>query len=406
MKALLIDPRLSGASGDMFLSTFIELFNDLETIQELVNLLNKLYSANISIKANKVMKKGIQATKLSIIIENDIHVHHATDMLKVFDEVLDKLQVSERVKTRSKNTLNLLLEAESTVHGQPIETLHLHETASLDTVLDIIGVYYLLDKYDMLDLPIFGLPVNVGSGFVTFSHGKVSVPPPAVQEVLKNTGYLFFCDEVKGELLTPTGAILLSTLVSKKITQLPPMQIEKIARGAGTKNLEQRANVLTIYKADIPRSLNKQYISILETHLDDVSGEILGGIVEDLFNEGALDVSYYPLFMKKNRPAWCLRIITDEENSSRLAGFMMEELGTLGVREYRHARYELDRRIIIKQVQLDGGTFECKFKERLIDDKVVGVKPEYDDVKRIAHLTSIPIIQLEKKLTELYYESE
>lgn len=406
MKALLIDPRLSGASGDMFLSTFIELCNDLEGLQELINILNDLYSANMSITTDKVMKKGIQATKLAITIENDIHLHHATDMLKIFDEVLDKLNISKQARARAKDTLNYLLEAESKVHGQLIEKLHLHETASLDTVLDIIGVYYLLDKHDMLDLPIFGLPVNVGSGFITFSHGKVSVPPPAVQEVLKNTSYLFFSDEVKGELLTPTGAILLSSLVTNQITQLPPMQIEKIARGAGTKDLEQRANVLTIYMADIPRSLNKQYISILETHLDDVSGEILGGIVEDLFDEGALDVSYYPLFMKKNRPAWCLRVITEEKDSSRLARFMMEELGTLGVREYRHTRYELDRRIITKQVQLAGRTFECKFKERLLDGLQVGVKPEYDDVKRIAGLTTIPIIQLEKRLTELYYESE
>ncbi len=145
---------------------------------------------------------------------------------------------------------------------------------------------------------------------------------------------------------------------------------------------------------------------MLETHLDDVSGEILGGIVNKLMIQGALDVSYYPLIMKKNRPAWCLRVICDEDKASILAKFIMKELGTLGVREDRFGRYELDRRVVKKNINLKGRNFECRFKERMLDGEIIGVKPEFEDISNIANELKLPINELEIIIISQYYKGD
>ncbi|MHA1828260.1 MAG: nickel insertion protein, partial [Candidatus Heimdallarchaeaceae archaeon] len=143
-----------------------------------------------------------------------------------------------------------------------------------------------------------------------------------------------------------------------------------------------------------------------ETHLDDVSGEILGGLVSKLMEEGALDVAYYPLIMKKNRPSWCLRVICEEKDAPNLALFIMKESGTLGVRENRYSRYELKRRIVERSFFVDEKIFSCRFKERLVNNQVIGVKPEYEDTVKISESTKIPLIELEQKLINLYYMEE
>ena len=403
-KAIIIDPRIAGGSGDMFLSCILDLTEDKENLDTLVSSINMTLSTKMSVKVEKILKKGINSTHLVIEIEEDLKSHQASDLMISLVKVLDNINLSPEAKAKAQQMLTLLFQAESEVHGESIESLHLHETASVDTILDIVGTIWLLEKNGLLDIPIYGLPVNVGSGFVTFSHGKVSVPPPAVLEILKNLDYNFFSDDVKGELLTPTGIILLGGLVSTQITQLPPLKVRKIGYGSGNKDLPSRANVLRILVVDLQQEQTKHYLSMLETHLDDVTGEILGGIVNKFMSQGALDVSYYPLIMKKNRPAWCLRVICDEDKASSLANFMMKELGTLGVRENRFGRYELERRVVEKEISLRGKNFTCRFKERMLEGEIVGVKPEFEDIAIIADEIRMPIIELEIKLVSLYYE--
>ena len=401
--AIIIDPRNSGSSGDMFLSVFLDLFDDYEVLRELVHLINQKFDSNMAVEANKIVKGGINSTILKIKIENDIKSRHAKNLLEYCKTVLNDLDISEKAAQLAENILMTLFEAESKVHGEDIDKLHLHETASLDTILDVVGTVFLLDKKNALDHSFIGLPVNVGSGFVTFSHGKMSVPPPAVLEILKAKNYPFFSDEVDGELLTPTGAAILTNLVTQKVQSLPPIQIEKIGYGAGNKNLENRANVLRVMKAQIGDEKSKNYLMMLETHIDDISGELLGGVVSKLFENEALDVSYYPIFMKKNRPAYVLRVICDEDKSSNLAQIMMKELGTLGVRENRFARYELERRVISKEFFIEKEKFKCRFKERLLDGEVLGAKPEYEDLLEIHKETKIPLVELENMLMNFYH---
>ncbi|MHA1829025.1 MAG: nickel pincer cofactor biosynthesis protein LarC, partial [Candidatus Heimdallarchaeaceae archaeon] len=299
-KALIIDPRIAGCSGDMFLSSLIDLIGNNQQIEHLKTVINSQLSTRFSIEYKKLKKKGIMSTSLGISIDKDIEQQNIPEIRELFDKVKNNLELSEKGKNLADKILNSLFEAESKVHGRELEKLHLHEAASLDTILDILGTVYILEKNELLNLPIFGLPVNVGSGFITFSHGKVSVPPPAVTEILRSSKYAFFSDNTEGELLTPTGAAILGNIVSKQITSLPPIRINKIGYGAGTKNLPDQANVLKVLLVDLEEDIEKHYISMLETHLDDVSGEILGGLVSKLMEEGALDVAYYPLIMKKN----------------------------------------------------------------------------------------------------------
>ncbi len=406
MQAIIIDPRIAGCSGDMFLASVCDLVEDTSYLDELVANINTIFNIEIEINKESVLKKGVSATYLKIDIKKDIKSHHATDLLDKAMLLAEKLSIEEKNKELALKMLNSLLDAESAVHGQPIEKLHLHETASIDTLLDIYGTVFLLERNGLLSLPIYGLPVNVGSGFVTFSHGTVSVPPPAVLEILKTTNYPFFSTETKGELLTPTGAIILVNIVQKTINQLPALTLTKLGKGAGTKNLEHSPNILSLMLVDLPINEKKHYLSMLETHMDDVSGEILGGMVPALLVHGALDISYYPLMMKKNRPAWCLRLICEEEKASELSFFVMKQFGTLGVREQRFARYELERRVISKTFELKGKIISCKFKERIFEGKVIGAKPEFDDVERIAKELEEPMLNIEKTLSHLYYLEE
>ncbi|MHA1305215.1 MAG: nickel pincer cofactor biosynthesis protein LarC [Candidatus Heimdallarchaeaceae archaeon] len=405
MKVLVIDPRLAGASGDMFLAALVDMVGE-KYLLEFVEKINGYFKSEMSITVNKIKKKGMASTYLGIEINQDLKYHHVTDLNRELEGFLDYLSLSNKAKEKVKETFNYLFRAESIVHNTPIESLHLHETASIDTFLDIVGFFYLLEKHDFLDLSILGLPANVGKGFVTFSHGTVAVPPPAVAEIMSSSSYMMFSDGTEGELVTPTGAAILAAIVTKKINQLPPLKIEKISRGAGTKDLEKRANVLTIFLADIPEETTKHYLTMLETHLDDISGEIMGGIMPTLLEKGALDVSYYPLIMKKNRPGWSLRILCDQEKASELAYYVMRELGTLGVRESRFARYELNRRVNIKNVKIKGKEYKCRYKERLINGEIIGAKPEFEDMLMISKDTETPLVELEKELIHQYQRSE
>ncbi|MHA1815675.1 MAG: nickel insertion protein, partial [Candidatus Heimdallarchaeaceae archaeon] len=195
-KALIIDPRIAGASGDMFLSSILDLTDGKSILLELVDKINSTLSTKMTVEINKILKKGINSTHLVINIEEDLTSHHAADLLVSLQKVLAETELTDGAKVIAENMLNFLFKAESKVHGEPLDKLHLHETASVDTILDIVGTIVLMEKNGLLDIPILGLPVNVGSGFVTFSHGKMSVPPPAVLEVLQELDYPFFSDEV------------------------------------------------------------------------------------------------------------------------------------------------------------------------------------------------------------------
>lgn len=394
---------MAGCSGDMFLSTLLDLVEKKDSLAELVRVINANLNTDFNYKFGKHNKKGISSGKIDIEIIKDIEFNEVGKIKDAFNKILRDLHISKDADDLAKKIFETLITAESEVHGADKEHLHLHETASLDTIFDIIGTVLLLERNNLIGKPVLGLPVNTGYGMIKIAHGKVTIPPPAVLKILENKKYSNFNDEVEGEMLTPTGAAILTNLVTKQVKQLPPIKIKKIGYGAGTKDLPDRANILKILHVALEEESSKHYISMLETHLDDISGEMLGGILPILMEEGALDVSYYPLIMKKNRPSWCLRVICEEDQASDLAFLIMQELGTLGVRESRFGRYELDRKVVKKKFFIDEQIVECRFKERLSEGNVLGVKPEYEDLMKIRKITNLPLVELEKKLVEMYY---
>ncbi len=405
MNILLIDPRLAGASGDMFLASVIDLVHGEKQLKELVEILNEYFGGGISVSCRDVEKQHIRAVQLDIALANDITEKYVSELIVLLNGLLDYIPLSNKAKGKIKDSFYYLFNSGSNLTVTTQEKIHLLEIASIDTFLYIVGTFYLLDKNDLLEMNVYGLPANLGSGMESIhsnTNVRTSIPVPAVEEILRVSYYPVFSDGEKGELLTPTGAAILSSLVDKTVDNIPPIRINQIGRGAGAADLSDRANILTIILGEIPEKENKHYLTMLETHLDDVSGEIMGGIITELMDNGALDVSYYPLIMKKNRPGWNLRIICEEEQAPKLAYYVMMELGTLGVRETRYIRYELDRRVVTRKIELQGKFFECRYKERIIDGKVIGAKPEYEDMKRISIETGIPLIELEKELIRKY----
>ncbi|MHA1852825.1 MAG: nickel pincer cofactor biosynthesis protein LarC [Candidatus Heimdallarchaeaceae archaeon] len=398
MKGLIFDPQIGGCSGDMFISALIDLTNDTETLEELVSVINTITEAKLSFSAEKLVTKGISATKLQIFIEKDLHIHHGTELIDLAEEILSKLGVSSKAHDIVKRSFALLLKAESIVHGKSIDEVHLHETASIDTLFDIIGVILLLEKNNLLESPKLGLPVNVGTGTIKIAHGVVSVPPPAVAKILELSKYPFFSDGTKGELLTPTGAVLLCSLSTSVTEYIEPCVAEGIGYGVGTKELSQRANVFRILQVSFRDEIDFAHHTMLETHLDDVSGEILGALVDKLLSNNALDVAYYPIFMKKNRPAYNLRVICRDKDAKDLAILLIKETGTLGVRLTRLGRYEVKRRIEEHTVQFNNLEFRCRIKVREINDEVIGYKPEFKDLQEIAKATGIPLLTVEKEV--------
>jgi len=251
-KLMVVDPRGAGCSGDMFLAALTHLLGSRDTLSEFVEKANRMGQFELCSRPHLTVKGGIEAIYLSIEVRRDIDTGDAASLIRLMDRLLAHLSVSDAASTLSRDVMSALLEAESAVHGKPVEALHLHETASADTLLDIAGTVYLLEKKGLLGIPVYGLPVNTGSGFVTFSHGTMPVPPPAVLNLLEAGRYPFFSDGVNGELLTPTGAALLTRIAGRPVTDHPPIRVTATGYGAGKKDLPFRPNVLRISTAEVP----------------------------------------------------------------------------------------------------------------------------------------------------------
>lgn len=305
--------------------------------------------------------------------------------------------ISKTIKL-SKKIFKTLALAESDVHGKNIEELHFHEVGCADAVADIIGstyAYFLL-KFD--EEKIYSLPVATGTGSVNTQHGILPVPAPAVINILKNTPTIG--GEVNTELATPTGCAILVNIVDEFIETYPLIKKKVIGYGSGKKDLKV-LNALRIIKAE--SSMKQNTVSVLETNIDTLTGEILGNLFNKLLDEGARDVSITPTIMKKNRPGFIVKVITKNENAEHLVKVLMEETGTLGVRILPYLHRGLAVRENIKHnVEINGTTEEVRFKIGLLDDKIIKCNVEYDDVKRISDKTGIPVKDLKSFIEEDY----
>ncbi len=391
---VILDPQNSGISGNMVLGALIDLGVDSE---EVVNVMENFASpfGDISIKIKKIQKSGISATYADIKCED----RKATGYMELI-ETLDTInyKISPEVLEFSKKVFRTLAEAEAKVHGTNIDKIHFHEVGAADAVADIIGSAYCFYKLGLDSKKVYGMPVALGGGRINSMHGELSVPAPATLEILKNVPT--FGGPVNYELTTPTGASLYVNMVDEICDFYPLITNSKIGYGAGKRDLEI-PNVLRIVNGESIIPTDK--VSILETNLDTVTGEVIGNTFDKLMEAGALDISVIPVLMKKNRPGHLLRVITKPKDSGVVSEAIIRETGTLGVRVLPYVHRNIVKREIIP-IKLDIGGMEhdIQIKIGMIGEEIINYSPEYEDAKKIANETGIPLKDVMKKANNAF----
>ena len=388
MKILYFDCS-SGISGNMTLGALTELIGDENY---LIEELKKLHIDGYTIDISKKVKNGITGTHVDVILEHQhehshiheehIHHHKHRNLHDVY-EIIDNSDIDEESKDLAKRIFMRVARAESKVHNKPLEEVHFHEVGAIDSIVDIVGTAILINKIH--PDKIISSVVNDGHGFIECAHGTMAVPVPATSEIFANSHVKFRQIDIDTELVTPTGAGIIAEL-SSEFTTLPAMKIQKIGWGAGTKDLKI-PNVLKVYYGEMQEE--NQKIVVMETNIDDCSGEILGYTEEMLFENGALDVFYTPIFMKKNRPAYRLTVVCKEPDIQTLQNIIFRETTTIGIRYRYEYRTELER----EQIAIDTkyGTLKAK---KVVNNGETYIYPEYESMKELAKKNDIPLKEL------------
>lgn len=274
----------------------------------------------------------------------------------------------------------------------PRNSVHFHEAASIDTVIDIIGTGIALDDLGCFDEQILTMPVAVGNGTVTFSHGTVSNPAGAILGIFEKSGILIRGSKANGELTTPTGASMLVSLAERCVDFYPMMDVQGVGYGAGQKNFEGFSNVLKIVRGKTTAGLESDSVSILETNVDDVSGEVLAHVVDKIMASGAKDIHVIPTITKKGRPSHMISVICDSGSVNKILAVLISETGTLGVRIRSSDRLVVPRKILKIKVRINNKDFAVRCK---VSGKKQ-FKVEYDDIKSVAERLSLTFRQTEE----------
>ncbi len=389
MKTLYFD-CFAGASGDMILGALVAAG---VRSQELKDQLSLLGVSGYAIDFQTVNRSGISATYARVQTPHE-HAHrHLSDILKI---IYDS-RLSENVKERAAKIFSRLAEAEARVHNEPIENIHFHEVGALDAIIDVVGAAIC---FDLLGIERFvSSALHVGSGMVDMDHGRFPVPPPAVTELLK--GAPFYSTEVKGELLTPTGAAIITTVCSE-FGALPQLQLEQTGYGAGTREYEKFPNVLRVLIGETAAAQGSDAkLWLLETNVDDMSPQVFGHVMERAFELGALDCYFTPIQMKKNRPGVLLSVLCGEAQREILLDLLFSETTTLGIRSYQVERRALARRTV--RVETQYGPIDVKVAQ--LNGHVVKEMPEYEQCRQAARAANVPLRLVEDAARNAFAKS-
>ena len=381
---LVIDPQIAGISGDMFLSSLVDLGANKEKIIKGITMSSKSFTNsqihNIDFK--KIKKNGIESTELLLTVEESLHERKAIEIKNAIVSSIDLIQLSDKAKSFAISCIDILTSSESKIHGIPEDSVHFHEASSIDTLVDIIGAAIALDDLKLFDEKIICLPISVGSGSITFSHGVMSNPASAILEIFKNSGLEIVGNNANGELTTPTGACILSSLSPIPSKFYPSLKVNSIGYGAGKKDFQSFSNVLKLVRGQND-DFGMDSVKILETNLDDVSGEIIGNLIEKIMVKGARDISVFSGISKKGRPTYLVSIICDDEKIDPLLDTLILETGTLGIRIFDSSRLVVSRSNHDTVVTLNGKSFSVHYKKSYFKDKV-RFKIEFEDLKKIS----------------------
>jgi uncharacterized protein (TIGR00299 family) protein len=386
MKTLYFD-CFAGASGNMILGGLISLGIDERELIEQIKLLN---ISEFEFEFSKVNKSGISATHAKVKVPHEQSHRH----LYQIEKIINDSELAEKIKLRSIQIFTRLAEAEAKIHGIEIQKVHFHEVGAMDAIIDVVGACI---GFEMLGIEKFACSkIHVGSGFAKMAHGKFPIPPPAVAELLQ--GIPIYSTEITGELCTPTGAAIISTLC-ENYGEINDLQIEKIGYGAGTREYQDFPNVIRLMVGESQNSKVEDQCSkliLLETNLDDTTGQVLGFVMDKAFNLGALDCWFTPIQMKKNRPATMISILCNHKNREKLTELLYLETTTLGIRVREIERECLERKFV--KVQTQFGDIDVKIG--FLNGIQVNAMPEFEQIKRLAIEQNVPLKEIRKAVEE------
>ena len=398
MKVLYFD-CFSGAAGDMILGALIDAGLPLD---ELRRALGSLGVEGWDISADRVVKCGITAVKFRV----HEHVHepqgagspgagHRHYHLSGIKKRIDHSELSETARARAKSLFDRLAEAEAAIHSMPVDKVHLHEVGALDSIIDIVGTVFALEWFAAER--VVASPINVGSGTVRTAHGVYPVPAPATLRLLGPAPV--YGGTTAKELLTPTGALLLSDYATSFGT-IPLMRVDRVGYGAGDLDLDATPNVLRVVFGEVADHAPVERVVVIECEIDDMNPQIFGALMDRLHAAGALDVFYASVQMKKNRPGTLMTIVVPPAQREQLVNLVFQETTTIGVRFTEMSRECLERETVTVATALG----PVRFKVARRDGRVLNAQPEFDDLARLAHEHQRPIKEVQAAATKAWLE--
>ncbi len=408
MSKVLYFDCFSGASGDMILGALIDAGLPLEELQE---ALGSLALGDVRLRADRVERSGIGATSFTVdggadakadAHSHDEHHHHDDHHqhhrgLSEICQMVDGSSLSEAAKKRSKQLFRRLAETEAEIHQMPVEKVHLHEVGAVDSIIDIAGAVFGLERLGVDRIVVS--PLNVGSGTVTCEHGVMPVPAPATARLIE--GVPVYSSGPAVELLTPTGALILTDYADAFGT-MPPMTIRQSGYGAGDREFPEHPNLLRVLIGDEESTGGIERVVLIECEIDDMNPQIFGVLMDRLYAAGALDVYYSPIQMKKNRPGTLVSIVARPKDRSSLSGIVFRETTTIGVRFIEMDRERLDRESV--DVETPIGTVRVKVARRAGASAVVNASPEFEDCARLAAEHDLSVKEVQAIVNKAYLD--
>lgn len=384
---IIIDPQSSGIAGNMIIGAFVDLGADAKELKEIMEK-SACEFGKVEVTFNKVVKQGISSTFCNVkTLEHENPISY-----NEFIERIGNLDLPGDVKQTSVNVFERIAKAESKVHAKSLDEVHFHEVGASDAVADVIGSIYAYYSLDLNRQKIVGLPIAVGGGTVKTAHGTIPVPAPAVLEILKDANIRG--GPVDSELATPTGCAIYAEICDEIREFIPQAKPKKTGYGAGKKDFDH-PNVLRIIEtSDITES---DEIDVIETNIDHLTGEEIGYLFDRLLDIGASDVSVIPIIMKKNRQGSLLKVVSARKNREKLVEAIFMETGSLGIRILPNLHRGIAKREFVKkEFEIEGETFEVTFKIGYINGEAISSRPEYEDLKRIAEKTGLPLRKIKE----------
>ncbi|MDO4287853.1 MAG: nickel pincer cofactor biosynthesis protein LarC [Eubacterium sp.] len=382
MKVLYFD-CFAGISGDMTLGAFLDLGVDPEYLK---GELAKLGVPGFHLEIEKTSLRGIGGTKCRVVMDRHEHSHrHFGDIVKIIEDS----DLSAVVKTTAIAIFRRVAVAEGKVHGVPEDQVHFHEVGAVDSIVDIVGAA--ICHHALAPDKTYCTGINVGSGYVKCAHGLLPVPAPATAEILGSTEIRSYSAHIDGESATPTGVAIAAEL-AEYTPELPAMAAPKIGWGFGDREFEIINGLRLFLGEDGEKDPDDPCGAwVVETNIDDMTGEMAGYVLEGLFELGVRDAFYTPIYMKKNRPAMKLTVICGDHRLAAVEDYLLRETSSIGLRKYQVERVVMDREI--RQIETPLGSVAVKFSS-LGDIKKA--MPEYEDMRALAKKSGKSLLEIQQ----------